>query len=259
MTRLAQIAYHVHKPERQAFIVDPDGEAGALIAPETVVHELPLADVRLGETSTHFGSDGIAFVNSPAAVAISDDNRDWEADYEASLRDLTLEVTGAREVIIFDHTIRTDDPASARRPARHVHTDYSREGAEKRLADIVGAEAAAGWRESHFAFVNAWRPLEVVVKRAPLAFIRPSTVVEGDWMPIDLEYPDRKGQVMGLAYADRHEWLYWSRMTPDDVVLFNIFDNREREPVAHSAIDFREEEYPQAIRKSIESRMLLRF
>lgn len=259
MPQIATVSYHVHKPEPQAFIVDPGGVAGALESPETVVHEVSVADLRQGDTTTQFARDGIAFVHAAPGVTITETGDAWKTDYEKSLRELTLQETGAREVIIFDHTIRVDDPASARRPARHVHTDYSRAGAEKRLADLVGDAAAAEWREGHYAFVNAWRPFERVVERAPLAFIRPDSVRAEEWLPIDLVYPDRMGQVMGLVHADRHEWLFWSQMTPEDVVLFNIYDNQLRDPVAHSAIDYVRDGNESAIRKSIESRMLLRF
>lgn len=64
---------------------------------------------------------------------------------------------------------------------------------------------------------------------------------------------------MGLAANNRHEWIYQSRMTPDEVVFFNIYDNRGLPSVGHSAVDRVEDPAVNTIRKSLESRTLVRF
>jgi hypothetical protein len=140
-----------------------------------------------------------------------------------------------------------------------VHSDYSAEGAENRLVDILGAEQAAEWAKGHYAFINIWRPVGAPINSAPLGFVRPSTVAPEDWILIDLIYPDRRGHIMGLAANDNHQWVYQSKMTPDEVVIFNIYDNRNRASVGHSAIDLTEDDTITTIRKSIESRTLVRY
>lgn len=80
-----------------------------------------------------------------------------------------------------------------------------------------------------------------------------------DWITLDLIYPDRRGSILGLAASDKHKWIYQSRMTPDDVVFFNIHDNAGRPSVAHSAIDLIEDPAVKTIRQSIESRTLVRY
>ena len=47
-------------------------------------------------------------------------------------------------------------------------------------------------------------------------------------------------------------------MNPNEIVLFNMFDNKGRMPVIHSAFDL-EDTKRGTIRKSIESRILIRF
>ena len=124
--------------------------------------------------------------------------------------------------------MRVDDPNAERRPARNVHNDYSRSGAEQRLIDLVGDERAAEYRAGHYGFVNVWRPVEHTIRTSPLGFIRPSSIKPEDWMTIELIYPDRLGQILGVAANEDHEWFYMSEMTPDDVAIFNIYDNRGR-------------------------------
>ena len=92
--------------------------------------------------------------------------------------------------------MRVDDPHSERKPARNVDSDYSREGAENRLIDVIGAERAAEWSNGRYAFINLWRPIDNPINSAPLGFVRPASVRDEDWMLIDLIYPDRLGHIM---------------------------------------------------------------
>ncbi len=258
MSRLGKVNYHVRKPERQAFEIDAGGVVGRLVSPELVVTDIDVQDVRHGEAHVSFQCDSVAFHTFPSAEA--EFVRDtWKQAYDAELTGLLRESLNANEVVVFDHTIREDDPASDRKPARNVHSDYSAEGAEKRLIDVLGRERAAEWSTGHYAFVNIWRPIGAPINSAPLGFVRPATVKADDWILIDLIYPDRRGHIMGLAANTGHEWLYKSKMTPDEVVMFNIYDNRGLASVGHSAIDLVEDEGVTSIRKSIESRTLVRY
>ncbi len=257
MTRTATVNYHVHKPERQAFELDAGGIVGNLIAPELAPTEVTVADMRAGDAQVSFAADSVGFAHAPTAVSF-DGQGDWQGAYDAELTALLRETLAAREVIIFDHTIRVDDPDAVRKPARNVHSDYSTDGAEQRLIDILGAETAAKWRGGHYAFINIWRPVGAPINSAPLGFVRPSSVAPEDWILLDLIYPDRVGQIMGLAGNPDHRWIYMSRMTPDEVAYFNIYDSRGRPSVAHSALDMVEDPTIASIRKSIESRTLVR-
>ena len=166
---------------------------------------------------------------------------------------------GAKDVIVFDHTVRIDDPDAARRPARNVHNDYNEAGAVQRLIDIVGKERAADFHDAGYGFVNVWRPIEHTIQSSPLGFIRPSSMKPNDWMDIGLIYPDRYGQILGVAANSTHEWFFKSGMTPDEAIIFNIYDNTGRPHLAHSALDLPGDADVTIPRKSIESRTLVRY
>lgn len=250
------VNYLIHKPERQAFHLDPGGVVGKLISPELAETRVALTDLR-GET-VDFARDSVGFAHHPSDVSTFDEPG-WQATYDAELTAFLTREIGAKEVVIFDHTVREDDPNSDRRPARNVHSDYSQQGAEKRLIDLLGAEKAAEWAEGRYGFINLWRPVDNPINSAPLGFVRPSTVAQEDWILIDLIYPDRRGSIMGLAANPDHEWIYWPRMTPDEMAFFNIYDNRGLPSIAHSAVDLTEDPSITTIRKSIESRTLVRY
>lgn len=259
MACTATVNYHVHKNERQAFELDAGGIAGNLISPELAPTDVELNDVRTSASPVSFSADAVEFAESPSAIRDFGDNNGWQETYGAELTALLQEKLGAKEVIIFDHTVRVDDPHAVRPPARNVHSDYSIDGANQRLIDLVGKEKAEKWSEGHFAFINVWRPVDNPINSAPLGFIRPSSVQTKDWISLDLIYPDRKGQIMGVVGNEQHEWLYQSKMTPDEVAFFNIYDNQGLPSIAHSALDMVEDENVHTIRKSIESRTLVRF
>jgi hypothetical protein len=132
MTRTGTVNYHVHKPERQAFEIDAGGVVGRLISPDLVATLVAVNDVRSGGARVAFEKDGVAFANAPSAA---DDfsGSDWQKTYDAELAKLLTSQLGAKEVVIFDRTLREDNPSSARKPARNVHSDYSVEGAQRRL------------------------------------------------------------------------------------------------------------------------------
>ncbi len=258
MARTATVNYHVHKDEQQAFELDAGGIVGKLISPELAPTQVPLSDMRTSTRAVCFAQDAVEFAKVPSAVK-GFSGHDWEGTYTQELERLLTDKLNALEVLVFDHTVRVDDPDATRKPARNVHSDYSKDGAQQRLIDLVGAERAEDWSNGHYAFVNVWRPIEHPINSAPLGFVRPSSVDPDDWVLLDLIYPDRKGQIMGLVGNPRHEWLYQSRMTTDEVAFFNIYDNRGLPSIAHSALDMIEDPAISSVRKSIESRTLIRY
>ncbi len=259
MTQMATVNYHVHKPERQAFELDAGGIAGNLISPELAPTQISVRDIRKSGSGTSFKSNSVGFTAFPTSVISFDVENDWQETYDEEVSRLLTAEIGAQEVIVFDHTVRVDDPDATRPPARNVHSDYSVDGAKQRLVDILGADQAAEWSNGHYAFVNVWRPIGAPINSAPLGFVQPSSTADRDWILLDLIYPDRKGQIMGIAANPDHEWLYMSKMTPDEVAFFNIFDNRGLPSIAHSALDMIEDVNIHTVRRSIESRTLVRY
>lgn len=258
MQTIATVNYHISSSEEQAFHIDADGETGKIVSPVLVPTEIPVRDARNG-ASVSFADDSVAFLKCATSVRDFDTSNDWHEAYNRELRDMLAREIGAKETIVFDHTVRIDDPNSMRRPARNVHSDYSRQGAHQRLRDLLGRDKAAEWETGHFAFINVWRPIENPINSAPLGFVRPRSVDAKDWLTIKLIYPDRLGSIMGLVANDAHEWVYLSRMTPDEIALFNIYDSRGKPSIAHSALDRIEDDAIDVVRKSIESRTLVRY
>lgn len=259
MTIKASVNYHVTSDQPQAFVFDADGIVGNLISPELLETSVDVQDLRAGACQVDFDNDGIVFAHSPSEIIQFETNTSWQAQYNEEISALLKHTIGAEEVIVFDHTLRVDSLNAERKPARNVHNDYSSSGANQRLIDLLGSEQAAKFQEGHFGFVNVWRPVENAITTSPLGFIRPSSMQVDDWMDIELIYPDRKGQILGVAPNPEHEWFYQSNMQPSEVIIFNIYDNQQRPYLAHSALDIVDQPASQLPRKSIETRTLIRY
>lgn len=254
----ASVNYHVRKSFTQAFEFDVDGIDGNLISPELLTTNVNVFDIRNSDVNIGFKTHGITFLEGLKAVPYPF-NEDEEALYNRKIVELLQSQIGAEEVLVFDHTVRIDDENASRRPARNVHNDYSEKGIQKRLIDLVGEEKAAEYHKGHFGFVNLWRPVENTIMSSPLGFICPDSMDVEDWINIELWYPDRKGEILGVAPNPQHRWFYKSKMRVDEGIIFNIYDNSGIHHLAHSALDMSEEGAKTTTRKSIESRMLVKY
>ena len=259
MSVQAIVNYHVHSESEQAYHIDACGEAGKLLSPKLDPIEVVVDDIRWHRDKPNFQRDSVQFLKHGTSIENFTRNDDWRAIYDKELRIMLTDQIDAKEVIVFDHTVRIDNPDSTRRPARNVHSDYSQQGAHNRLRDLIGDETARDWEAGHFAFINVWRPVEQAITSAPLGFIRPETVMARDWIELKLVYPDRVGSIMGVAANADHEWIFCSNMHPDEIVFFNIYDNQNLPSIAHSALDVRSAAAAPSVRKSIESRTLVRY
>lgn len=161
-------------------------------------------------------------------------------------------------ILIDADGLRGGDPG-ARPPSHHVHCDYNASSAHKRMLELLGPERARQWMLGRYAIVNAWRPLVQPVERSPLGFVLPSSVASGDWVDVDIVFPDRRGQIRGLAWNPEHRWIYRDRMHPRETALFTVYASSGVTGVAHAAVELLEAPEDAPPRQSIESRMFVRF
>lgn len=259
MFSTATVNYHVRSSYPQAFHFDKGGDVGKLVSPELLSTQIQVQDIRSGDLTVNFEQNGITFENHTSQIVNFSKTTRWQETYNNEVTALLSEKIGATDVIIFDHTVRRDSENAIRRPARNVHNDYSPEGAKQRLVNLVGAKRASEISKGRYAFVNLWRPIESPIKTVPLGFIHPDSVNPDDWLEIALVYPDRQGQILGVTANHQHHWFYMSQMTPQDVVIFNVYDNQGKPYLAHGAMDLGNETDVTQPRISLETRTLIRF
>jgi hypothetical protein len=154
------------------------------------------------------------------------------------------DVTGAKRVVVFDHTLRRRVPGlvgnddrsvpAPRQPSSRVHVDQTPASGVSRLRQILPDEASDLIRH-RFAIVNLWRPIKGPLFDAPLAVCDARSVAAGDLVASDLLFPGRAGENFSVTYNPDHQWFYAPAMQPDEVLLLKCFDSRDDGGVARFA------------------------
>lgn len=156
--------------------------------------------------------------------------------------------------------VKADFP---RGPVRHVHLDYSAAEAPRLVAKHYPDDAARLLR-GRFQIINLWRPIRTVYKD-PFAVVDATTALEEELVPLAVVRPDYSFESVNVRapLRDRtdggHRWYYMSAQTPEDVLLFKIFDSEvgcKARRAPHSS--FPDQEFENmGLRASIEARAMV--
>jgi hypothetical protein len=226
-----------------------------------------IADARsLSEPPTLDG-EGFALVKHLTGVADFYDSAAVEQVYYVEIAELLRRVTGAAEVHVFDHTLRVEDEAKrrihgTRLPVSVAHNDYTERSALQRVRDVLAPEMAERLLTGRFAIVNVWRSFGASPERFPLAAADGRTIPQTDYVTVDLVYSDRTGEVYYTAHSSGQRWFYFSRMQPNEAMLFKCFDSARDGRTRYTAhTGFANPHAPTQTppRESIEVRTLLYF
>ncbi len=159
------------------------------------------------------------------------DDASIESAFYPQVIDFVRRHTGAKRVIVFDHTVRKRMPAdlkvqtSVQRPAvLLVHSDYTVRSGPQRVRDIVPDEAEALLRR-RVAFYNVWKPLYRRVEELPLAMCDATTHDPDDMLRMELKYRERTGEIYVMRYSPRHRWTYFPRMEASHALLLKTYDS----------------------------------
>ncbi|MEY2736364.1 MAG: hypothetical protein RLZ58_1773 [Pseudomonadota bacterium] len=163
--------------------------------------------------------------------------RDFDSDpavherFYPQVVDFVKRHTGAKRVVVFDHTIRKRLPADLKvqtevqRPAvLLVHSDYTVASGPQRVRDILPGEADA-LLQRRVAFYNVWKPLYNRVEELPLAMCDATTHEEGDMLRMELKYRERTGEIYVMRHSPKHCWMYFPQMEPTQALLLKTYDS----------------------------------
>ena len=186
--------------------------------------------------------------------------------YYKETEELVKKTSGAKRVVVFDHTLRSGDEATREAkqvggPVRGAHNDYTDWSGPQRVRDILPDEAEE-LLKGRFGVIQTWRPINRPVVRDPLAICDAgSTGMEGA-IPTARIYPDRRGETLHYTFNPRHYWYYFPHMERHEAVVFKTFesekDGRARWTL-HCAFDDPDTPSDAPPRESIEMRTLAFF
>ncbi|KAF8625614.1 hypothetical protein AX17_006800 [Amanita inopinata Kibby_2008] len=230
--------------------------------------EVQIENIRGKEDSVSLDTAGFQFYTRPSPHKSFRNDEEVKRGYYPECEKLIKELTGASKVVLFDHTIRRNQPGiiedgpDKRQPVMRAHIDQTTASSIARVHRHLPPTEAPELVKRRFQIINLWRPIENPAVESPLALCDFRSVdAKEDIFPVALIYPDREGEIMSVKYSPNHRWKYVRGMTPDEIVLIKCFDSVQDGSVArftpHSA--FRDPTTPEGTpyRQSIEMRALV--
>jgi hypothetical protein len=188
--------------------------------------------------------DGFRFVGHDTGVTDFYDADEIRRVYYPEMIALIKAETGAKRVVVFDHTLRTADDElreskKIREVVRRAHNDYTEWSGPQRVRDILPDEAE-NLLTRRFAIVQVWRPIRHPVETFPLAICDARTVSFDDFVISERIYPNRKGQTYAVSYNPAHRWYWFPRMRREEALVFKVYDSQTEGVArwtAHTAFD----------------------
>ena len=175
--------------------------------------------------------NGFRFVRHDTKVADFFDDEDVRRTYYPEMEALVKAESGAKRVVIFDHTLRTADDAvreerKIREVVPRVHNDYTEWSAPQRVRDILPDEAEALLKR-RFAVIQVWRPIRLPVESFPLAICDARSVSDDDLVISERRYQHRVGQTYAITFNPNHKRFWFPRMRRDEAIVFKVFDSEK--------------------------------
>jgi hypothetical protein len=209
---------------------------------------------------------GFIFVNHETQMKNFYDENEVRSVYYPETEELVKQASGARRVVVFDHTLRSADPAMREEkqisgPVRNAHNDYTDWSGPQRVRDLLPDEAEALLKR-RFAIVQTWRPINKPVQREPLAIADARSIGTKELVASARIYPDRVGETCHMTFNPEHVWYYFPNMQRNEAIVFKTFES-ERDGrarwTAHCAFDDPTSSADAPPRESIEMRTLAFF
>ncbi len=193
-------------------------------------HKTKIHNGRLADEAFSLPSHGFTLVAHETAVRDFFDEDEVRRVYYPEIEQLIKTQGRAERVVVFDHTVRTADPAHhadgwIRRTVKSVHNDYTERSAPRRVRDILPADEAERLLQRRFAIIQVWRSVAPRVESEPLAMCDGSTIPEVGFIRNERRYRDRTAETYHIAHHPAHRWFYFPYMTRDEALVFKVFDS----------------------------------
>ena len=129
------------------------------------------------------------------------------------------------------------------------------------MRDLLPETQAQALLEHRFAVLNVWKPSRGPVEKNPLAVCDAQTLCPPDFVPTDLRYRARSGEVYSLHFSEAHRWYYFLNMQADEALLLKCFDSALDRAcfTAHTAFEDENSPSDAPARESIDVRTLAFF
>jgi hypothetical protein len=244
----------------------PDGSDGDDFGAVWTSHRVPVGDGRAA--GLQLDRNGVQLVGSHVDAELAGldllDQDDVLKRYYPHCCELVRAITGATEVVAFDHNVRgremkaqgavIEGGNAVQGPASVIHNDYTVQGAPRRLEQLASEASSindqsrqAGERlvspatmrrvrqGGRWAMINVWRNiLHTPVQKTPLAAVDGATVSlprsqsasgDGEVVTFEIRYSDRVGENYMLKHKPSQDFYYFPAMERSEAMLIKVFDS----------------------------------
>jgi hypothetical protein len=225
----ANLIYLATASEKLVTYVAAPGGRDERIGGGNETHRVTLHNGRPLADRFAFEREGFRFVPHHTDVASFFDEDEIRRVYYPECEALVKEVSGAKRVVVFDHTLRTAsdeqrESQKIRDIVSRVHNDYTEWSGPQRVRDFMGDEAEA-LLHGRFAIIQVWRPINNPVESHPLAICDAQSVKPENLVVNERRYQDRVGQTYGITYDPGQRWYWFPHMRPDEALVFKVYES----------------------------------
>lgn len=206
--------------------------------PVNIHHDMLIEDVRDWSMAPSLDVQGFELHDHVTACSDFYDESQVKRDYYPEMSAAMHTFTGALEVIIFDHNVRSAVRSArgqqgVRIPVDAAHVDYTVATGPKRSLEILEQFGRMDLAANRSALINLWRPITEPVLDVPLALCDVRSVKQGElidtvilhYTEASMDQPGHAGRIYSLKYSPDHRWAYVSAMQKDEVLLLKCYDS----------------------------------
>ena len=191
-----------------------------------------VADARPAADDLSLDREGFALVEFHTKVTDFYEPDQITGVYNAEIEALIKRETGAKDVVVFDHTLRAGDnnireEKKVREPVQRAHNDYTIRSGPMRVQDWFGEEKAKPLLERRFAIINVWRSTSGAIETMPLTICDARSVAQSDLIPAERRAKERVGETYRLAHNPNQKWFYFPLMQMEEAMLIKSYDSED--------------------------------
>ncbi|MBD2298056.1 CmcJ/NvfI family oxidoreductase [Nostoc sp. FACHB-190] len=207
-------------------------------------YQLPIYNARAIAEKISLDQQGFAFNAYNTSVRDFYDEDEIRQIYYPEAEQILKELTGATQVVIFDHTLRNAAQSkpgenNIKEPAKRVHNDFTAKSGYTRAYKELGARGIqdiGSLLQKRFAIINVWRGIAQTIQESPLAVCDAQSIAQSDLVAGDLVYRvdalrlvarHRIGETYAVTYNQEHQWFYFPQMQRDELLFIKCFDSAE--------------------------------
>ena len=253
--------YLAQTQQRPAYHINPDRN-NPPERPAQNKHTIPVYNGRDVQDQLSLDQQGLMLTRRETTVKNFYDPDEVKAVYYPEAAQLVKDMTGASKVVVFDHNVRCAPRAKSGEtgvssPVLFAHNDYTATSGPRRVRELLPAAEAEALLTHRFCVINVWRPINVPAQDQPLAVCDATSMDPKDFIPTDLIFAHRTGEIYSVAYNPEQRWFYFPSLEPGEAMLLKCYDSMEdgrARFTAHSAFSDPTAPAGAPARESIEAR-----